>query len=146
METEINKTETGRKLTDKEFLYCKVNGLCFECKKINKQIWGLAKEHPNHPKKENVTSSGSGLGSGSGSGLGSGSGSGLGTAKKKDIPKKKAAKVNETTAEEEQEEDIDKEGTVVDESKTQDGPMPLLGKGPLRQLVMQQEKRQLVSH
>ena len=70
METEINKTETGRKLTDKEYLYCKVNGLCFKCKKINKQIQGLAKEHPNHPKKENVTSSASG----SGSGLSSGSG------------------------------------------------------------------------
>ena len=109
METEINKTETGRKLTDKEYLYCKVNGLCFKCKKINKQIWGLAKEHPNHPKKENVTSSASGSSSGSGSGLG--------TAKKKDVPKKKAAKVNETTAEEEQEEEMDDKGTVVDEPK-----------------------------
>ena len=111
METEINKTETGRKLTDKEYLYCKVNSLCFKCKKINKQIRVLAKEHPNHPKKENVTSSASS----SGSGFSSGSGSG--TAKKKDVLKKKAAKVNKTTAEEEQEEEIDDEGTVVDEPK-----------------------------
>jgi len=105
MNTEINKTETGRKLTEKEFLYCKVNGLCFECKKVNRQIKGLAKDHPNHPQKESVTSSGSGSGSGSSFG------------KKKDVPKKKAAKVNETTAEEDQEEEMDEEGTVVDDSK-----------------------------
>jgi hypothetical protein len=40
----------SKRLSDQDWEMCKVKGLCFVCKKFGKDIFGLAKEHPNHTK------------------------------------------------------------------------------------------------
>jgi len=56
------KAETSvmgtKRLSDEDWEMCKVKGLCFVCKKIGKDVLGLAKEHPNHPKRENTKEGG----------------------------------------------------------------------------------------
>ena len=41
-----------KRLSDEDWEMCKIKGLCFVCKKIGRDVLGLAKEHPNHPPKE----------------------------------------------------------------------------------------------
>jgi len=41
-----------KRLSDKDWEMCRIKGFCFVCKKIGKDVLGLAKEHPNHPPKE----------------------------------------------------------------------------------------------
>jgi hypothetical protein len=62
-EKRFQKTETAamgsgsglgsgmKRLSDEDWEMCKVKGFCFVCKKIGKDVLGLAKEHPNHPPK-----------------------------------------------------------------------------------------------
>jgi len=45
-------TSGSKRLLDEDWEMCKVKGFCFVCKKIGKDVLGLAKEHPNHPTKE----------------------------------------------------------------------------------------------
>jgi len=56
------KAETSvmgtKRLSDEDWEMCKVKGFCFICKKIGKDVLGLAKEHPNHPKRENTKEGG----------------------------------------------------------------------------------------
>ena len=49
----------SKRLSDEDWELCKVKGLCFICKKIGKDVLGLAKEHPNHPPKEGRKAGGS---------------------------------------------------------------------------------------
>jgi len=48
---------TGR-LSNEDWEMCKVKGFCFICKKTGKDVLGLAKEHPNHPKREKTKEGG----------------------------------------------------------------------------------------
>ena len=45
-------TVGAKRLSDQEWEMCKVKGYCFICKKNGKEIYGLTKEHPNHPSRE----------------------------------------------------------------------------------------------
>src|ERR1700750_764463 len=39
------------RLSEKEQLFCRLKGFCFECKKENKEVMGMARDHPNQDKK-----------------------------------------------------------------------------------------------
>ena len=55
---ESSGVETNR-LSTEEWEMCKVKGYCFICKKGRKEVLGLAKEHPNHPKRDTQKREGS---------------------------------------------------------------------------------------
>jgi len=100
------KAETSvmgtKRLSDEDWEMCKVKGFCFVCKKIGKDVLGLAKEHPNHPKRENTKEGGT-------------------KSYKKDDKKKNTKKTaNVKTLDTEQDSDVDK--TAASDSDSDDQP------------------------
>ena len=93
----------SKRLSDEDWELCKVKGLCFVCKKIGKDVLGLAKEHPNHPPKEERKAGGS-----------------TKTVDNKKPPKKKTASVRATELEQEMDSDVDN-GPADSDSENQPG-------------------------
>jgi len=51
-QTAATDSKTGDRLSTEDWNLCKTKGLCFVCKKVGKDTFGLAREHPNHPPRE----------------------------------------------------------------------------------------------
>ena len=92
----------SKRLSDEDWELCKVKGLCFVCKKIGKDVLGLAKEHPNHPPKEGRKAGGS-----------------TKTVDNKKPQKKKSASVRATDLEQELGSDVDRNGPGDSDSEDQ---------------------------